>query len=47
MFSSNENLTMIYKIAKVALVNLVTNAWPERGTSVVKRVKTPFRSHEK
>ena len=28
-FSGNEDLTMIYEIAKVALVTPVTNAWPE------------------
>ena len=46
-FSSNEDLTMIYEIAKVALVTPVTNAWPERGASAVKRVKTRFRSQMK
>ena len=46
-FSSNEDLTMIYEIAKVALVTPVTNAWPERGASAVKRVKTCFRSQMK
>ena len=45
--SSNEDLTMIYEIAKVALVTPVTNAWPERGASAVKRVKTRFRSQMK
>ena len=37
-FSSNEDLTMIYEIAKVALVTPVTNAWPERGARAVTRV---------
>ena len=46
-FSGNEDLTMIYQIAKVALVTPVTNAWPERGASAVKRVKTCFRSQMK
>ena len=46
-FGSNEDLTMIYEIAKVALVTPVTNAWPERGASAVKRVKTRFRSQMK
>ena len=43
-FSSNEDLTMIYKIAKFSLVTPVTNAWPERGAIAVKRVKSLFRS---
>ena len=38
-FSSNEDPTMIYEIAKVALVTPVTNAWPERGASAVKLLK--------
>ena len=38
---------MIYEIAKAVLVTPVTNAWPERGASAVKRVKTRFRSQIK
>ena len=47
MFSSNEDVTMIYEIAKVALITPVTNAWPERGVSAVICVKTRFRSQMK
>ena len=46
-FSSNENLTMIYEIAKFAFITPVTNPWPELGASAVKRVKTRFSSQMK
>ena len=34
----------IIELAKIALIVPVTNAWPERGTSAVKRIKSRTRS---
>ena len=45
--NSKKDLTMIYEIAKFALVTPVTNPWPELGASAVKRVKTRFSSQIK
>ena len=35
---------MCYRIAKIALIVPVSNAWPERGAISVKQVKTRMRS---
>ena len=43
-FSEDENYCLIAKFAKTALIVPVSNAWPERGASTVKRVKTRMRS---
>ena len=43
-FDGNEDLTRLYEIVKIALITPVTNAWPERGASAVKRIKTCARS---
>ena len=34
-----DNYIYICELAKIALITPVTNAWPERGASAVKRVK--------
>lgn len=43
-YQHDEKFTPVYKIAKIAVVTPVTNAWPERGASAVKRIKTRSRS---
>ena len=43
-YENEETFNMICDVAKVALVTPITNAWPERGASAVKRVKTRSRS---
>ena len=35
-----DNYIYICELAKIALITQVTNAWPERGASDVKRVKS-------
>ena len=39
-----DNYIYICELAKIALVTPVTKAWPERGASAVKRVKSRMRS---
>lgn len=46
-FDNIDELTKLYEIAKIALITPVTNAWPERGASAVKRIKTRSRSQMK
>ena len=43
-YRDHEQFALVYKIAKIALVTPVTNAWPEWGASAVKRIKTRSRS---
>ena len=38
---------LIVELAKVALSAPITNAWPERGASAVKRIKTRLRNRLK
>ena len=35
-----DNFIYICELAEIALITPVTNAWPERGASAVKRVKS-------
>ena len=35
-----DNYIYICELAKIFLIRPVTNAWPERGASAVKRVKS-------
>ena len=46
-YQHDEQFALVYRVAKVALVTPVTNAWPERGASAVKRIKTRSRSSMK
>ena len=39
-----QEFSLIIKYAKIAITAPVTNAWPERGTSAVKRTKSQLRS---
>ena len=39
-----DNYIYICELAKIALITPVTDAWPERGASAVKRVKSRIRS---
>ena len=39
-FIELEEFHHIYRIAKISLIVPVSNAWPERGASSIKRVKT-------
>ena len=43
-FSGLDDYTEIVSLAQIALTVPVTNAWPERGASAVKRVKSRTRS---
>ena len=43
-FTESEEFHHIYRIEKIALIVPVSNAWPERGASSVKRIKTRVRS---
>ena len=46
-FSNNPEYGCITYYAKLALVIPATNAWPERGASAVKRIKSRMRSRMK
>ena len=35
---------MVIELAKLAMITPVTNAWPKRGASAVKRIKSRLRS---
>ena len=39
-----QEFSLIIKYAKIAITAPVTNAWPERGASAVKRIKSRLRS---
>ena len=39
-----DNYIYICELAKIVLITPVTNAWPERGASAVKRIKSRMRS---
>ena len=39
-----DNYIYICESAKIALITPVTNDWPERGASAVKRIKSRMRS---
>ena len=39
-----QEFSLIIKYAKIAITVPVTNAWPERGASAVKRIKSRLRS---
>jgi len=39
--------TLIAKLAEVTLSAPITNAWPERGASEIKRIKTQLRNRPK
>ena len=43
----HEDFAFIIKLANIAAVTPVTNAWPERGASAVKRIKSRLRSSMK
>ena len=43
-FGETSEYPLIAEIARVALITPVSNAWPERGASAVKRIKSRIRS---
>ena len=43
----HEDFAFIIKLANIAAVTPVTNAWPGRGASAVKRIKSRLRSNMK
>ena len=42
-----QEFSLIIKYAKIAITVPVTNAWPERGASAVKSIKSQLRSNMK
>lgn len=44
LFKDDEDHHYILQLAKIAAIIPVTNAWPERGASAVKRIKTKSRN---
>ena len=42
-FGETSEYSLIAKIARVALITLVSNAWPERGASAAKRIMSRLR----
>ena len=44
IYKDNQEFGKVVQLAKIACITPVTNAWPERGTSAVKRIKFRTRS---
>ena len=42
--SGDSDYSLVMQIVKIAMVTPVSNAWPERGASAIKRVKSRLRS---
>ena len=43
-YRQETDFSAIFELAIIALIVPITNAWPERGASAVKRVKSRMRS---
>ena len=42
--SSDSDYSLVIEIVRIAMVTPVSNAWPERGASAIKRIKSRLRS---
>ena len=42
--SNDSEYNLVIKIVRIAMVTPVSNAWPERGASAIKRIKSRMHS---